>query len=678
MRLRDEHGLQVELSKVLGKGGEAEVWSVSTHTASVAKIYHVPSAHNEAKLRAMVAQPPADPTRGRGHVSICWPQALLFDPATNTNLGFLMPRIDLSRHRELFKIYNARTRQSEAPDFTWAYLVTAAENIASVLDSIHAKGYIVGDVNESNFFISSQALATIVDCDSMQVRTPSGTFHCTVAKPEYMAPELQGANLSKVLRTQPQDNFALAVLIFHLLMEGFHPYAGKWTKAGEAPSLEERIARGDSPYGSSSRISPSPGAPPIEILPTAIRELFVRAFYQGNRDPSRRPSAGEWQAALHTLGSNLSTCAVNPQHQYANHLNRCPWCERTVLLQGFDPFPSPHAQKILPNRPFQTVPNRPFEPRPAPPQQTVRRPAQTASAPTSPRFQATPRRAAPQAMLANRTFFRLLLFILPFLAALIGLILVPSSNLAALLLLRHTWLVATVLSLARRMQLRRSAQTVFALGLWLIFFYAIANLLGVSSLSGALSRSLAEAVLAFSASRSLLQLTRLRMDHYRLIGRTGRIAVVLVTAVAVAPLTAITPKVVSLLRGTAAAGTTAISHALSAAQPGTSPLVTLSTCANIVGRCGCTPKTAFHRGETVSLLALSATTPTLNLEVEPPGQRSKRILVSNWRPNGFNRCAVAQYRIPPSTLDGFVHLHLFINPDTPDQTASETGFSVQP
>ena len=677
MRLRDEHGTSVELSKVLGKGGEAEVWAVSTHTASVAKIYHVPSANHEAKLRAMVAQPPIDPTRGRGHVSICWPQALLFDPATRMNLGFLMPRIDLSRHRELFKIYNAKTRQSEAPDFTWAYLVTAAENIASVLDSIHAKGYIVGDVNESNFFISSQALATIVDCDSMQVRTASGTFHCTVAKPEYMAPELQGANLSKVIRTQPQDDFALAVLIFHLLMEGFHPYSGRWNKAGEAPSIEERISRGDSPYGSSSRISPSPGAPPIEILPAAIRELFVRAFYQGNRDPSRRPSASEWQQALHTLGSTLSTCKANPQHQYANHLSLCPWCERTVLLQGFDPFPSPNAQKVLPNRPFQTVPNRPFQPRPAPAQQTTaHRPAQTVSAPAPPRFQATSRPAASQSILSNRTFFRLLLFVLPFLAAAVGLLLVPSSNFAALILLRNTWLLATVLGIARRLQLRRYTQAASVLVLWLIFFYAIANLLGGSSLSGALSRSLTEAVLAFLASRSLLQLMRLRMDHYRLIGRTGRIATVLVAATAVAPVAAFSPKVVSLLRSTAVAGV--VSHALSAAQPSTSSQVALSSCANIVGRCGCMPKTAFHRGETVSLLALSAATPALNIEVEPPGQMSRRISVSNWRTNGPRHCAVAQYKLPPSTSDGFAHLHLLVDPGTPDQTRSETGFSVLP
>jgi DNA-binding helix-hairpin-helix protein with protein kinase domain len=37
---------------------------------------------------------------------------------------------------------------------------------------------------------------------------------------------------------------------------------------------------------------------------------------------------------------SLLTCAANPQHLYHNHLDKCPWCERTRRLGGRDPFPS--------------------------------------------------------------------------------------------------------------------------------------------------------------------------------------------------------------------------------------------------------------------------------------------------------------------------------------------------
>lgn len=53
-----------------------------------------------------------------------------------------------------------------------------------------------------------------------------------------------------------------------------------------------------------------------------------------------RPNAQTWQAALKEAENALVTCSVNNQHRYGNHLNICPWCERTVRLGGRDPFPS--------------------------------------------------------------------------------------------------------------------------------------------------------------------------------------------------------------------------------------------------------------------------------------------------------------------------------------------------
>ena len=185
-----------------------------------------------------------------------------------------------------------------------------------------------------------------------------------------------------------------------------------------------------------------------------------------------------------------------------------------------------------------------------------------------------------------------------------------------------------------------------------------------------------EAILAFFAARSLLQLMRLRMDHYRLVGQNGRIAAVLVAAVAVAPLAALSPRVASLLHGPAAAS--AVAHLVTAAQPAASSQVTLSTCANVVGRCGCAPRTAFHRGETVGLLAVSPATPALKVQVEASGQPATRVNLSNWRSSGLKHCAAGQYRVPAGAPEGFAHLHVVVAPGAPDQAGLETGFAVLP
>lgn len=360
MTFNDHNGRSVDLEDhKLNSGGEAEVFAVRGRPDQVAKIYFAPSAERSAKLQAMVASPPTDPTKNQGHVSICWPQALLFKPGSRSCAGFLMHYVDFSTNRPVLQLYNPQDRQGVAPGFTWGYLVRTASNIASVVDAIHARGYVIGDLNESNFLVSDRALVTLVDCDSMQVPKAGGggVFRCPVGKPDFTAPELQGRDFSRTDRNPTHDNFALAVMIFHLLMEGVHPYAGVWHAAGEPPQLEDRIRMGDCPYVGSGRVTPMPMALPFDVLPSPLKSLFVRCFQYGHKSPTTRPSPHEWKEALSALERNLNTCSANRRHVYPNHLQICPWCERTVYLGGFDPYPPlTGMQTPLPQKTFTVLP----------------------------------------------------------------------------------------------------------------------------------------------------------------------------------------------------------------------------------------------------------------------------------------------------------------------------------
>ena len=270
-----------------------------------------------------------------------------------------MHYVDFSTNRPVLQLYNPQDRQGVAPGFTWGYLVRTASNIASVVDAIHARGYVIGDLNESNFLVSDRALVTLVDCDSMQVPKAGGggVFRCPVGKPDFTAPELQGRDFSRTDRNPTHDNFALAVMIFHLLMEGVHPYAGVWHAAGEPPQLEDRIRMGDCPYVGSGRVTPMPMALPFDVLPSPLKSLFVRCFQYGHKSPTTRPSPHEWKEALSALERNLNTCSANRRHVYPNHLQICPWCERTVYLGGFDPYPPlTGMQTPLPQKTFTVLP----------------------------------------------------------------------------------------------------------------------------------------------------------------------------------------------------------------------------------------------------------------------------------------------------------------------------------
>ena len=338
--------VSIDTSSEVGMGGEARIYAITGEPHLVAKIYHQPTNERIRKLTAMLANPPEDPMRSQDHLSIAWPVDLLLTPETNPQIvGYLMPRVN--GMRPIADYYHPRTRREQCPLFNNLYLHRVARNLAASVAALHRYGYVVGDVNESNILVADTALVTLVDTDSFQVRDVSNglLYRCPVGKAEFTPPELQHAKLSEVDRISAQDRFGLAVLIFLLLMEGTHPYAGVFQGNGDPPSLAERIGQGHSPYRKHRRIPyhPVPTAPPFGTLHPSIQKLFVRCFTKGHRRPKRRPDARTWQKALHVAEKAMVVCPNNQQHQYSGHLKSCPWCDRTAQLAGRDPFPSRQA-----------------------------------------------------------------------------------------------------------------------------------------------------------------------------------------------------------------------------------------------------------------------------------------------------------------------------------------------
>ena len=371
---RRGNGHPLRLGEELGVGGEATIYAVAGDPALVAKIYHAPTAARSAKLQAMVANPPQDPMAGQDHISIAWPAERVY-AAGGACAGFLMPRLDFKTNLPLLALYNPHDRLTRAPNFTWQYLLHTASNMARVLEVVHSQGYVVGDLNESNWLVNTRALVTLVDCDSMQVPGANGQmFRCLVGKPDYTPPELQGKDFSRVNRAPSADNFSLGVLIFLLLMEGVHPYMGVWLGAGNPPTLEENIAAGRCPYLDVPGVRPPPYGLPFNTLPPAVQELLRRCFGAGHADPAARPGPAEWKTTLAAVELDLVTCRSNSHHRYSRHLGTaCPWCARMARLHGPDPFPLPGQAPPPRRRPLPPRPpavDRPPAPRPAPPSYT--------------------------------------------------------------------------------------------------------------------------------------------------------------------------------------------------------------------------------------------------------------------------------------------------------------------
>ena len=323
---------------VLARGGEATLYVVPPTFATlptVAKLYHQPDREHARKLAAMIARPPS--LAQGAERWLAWPSERLFTADGQICLGCLMPRV--CNARPIVECYHPTLRRRFAPEFTYKYLLRTARNLAAVFHSVHRGEYVVADVNESNILVSPTATVSLVDCDSWQVRDGGDIHRCMVGRPELTAPELQGVCYKYALRNPAHDNFALAMLIWRLLMGGTHPFDGRWTGSGEPPHLARRIAEGWFPHahGRNVPIHPAPFAPPIGVLDRRVRKLMLRCFSEGHANPRLRPDAAEWEFALYRAEQGLQRCPRNARHRYADRLRVCPWCKHAERT-GVDLF----------------------------------------------------------------------------------------------------------------------------------------------------------------------------------------------------------------------------------------------------------------------------------------------------------------------------------------------------
>ena len=192
MLLQKQNGEPITLGAEIGKGGEGRVNLVEGFPSLVAKVYHRITNERIHKLSAMLTTPPDDPMAGKQHISIAWPVSLLATTGDHPEwVGYLMPRVD-GMH-PVFEFYNPSIRRQRCPFFNYGYLNQTALNLSAAVHALHTRGYVIGDVNESNIFVSDSALVTLVDTDSFQVndRQNGVVYRCPVGKLVIFQPMLQ-------------------------------------------------------------------------------------------------------------------------------------------------------------------------------------------------------------------------------------------------------------------------------------------------------------------------------------------------------------------------------------------------------------------------------------------------------------------------------------------------------
>jgi serine/threonine protein kinase len=146
---------------------------------------------------------------------------------------------------------------------------------------------------------------------------------------------------------------SLAVVLFMLMLSANHPFQGKYIgKKGTPPTLLQKVAKNYTPYFRDNLrdFQVRDSSPPLDMIPTELRELFRRCFVVGHKRPKRRPKAAEWQKAITLVLRNekqlkksnriyqayLAKLDVGDQHRIrspprlswasaVNHVKTYPW-----------------------------------------------------------------------------------------------------------------------------------------------------------------------------------------------------------------------------------------------------------------------------------------------------------------------------------------------------------------
>ena len=316
-------GIPVALGRELGKGGEGSLFEVPTLHSQVAKLYHkAPDAKKQAKISFMAATADAQLLK-----YVAWPQETLHFSRGGPVIGFLMPKV--AAKAPVHMVYSPAHRRQDYPNAAWDFLLYVARNIAASFETVHAHGHVIGDVNQNSFMVGRDSTVVLIDSDSFQVNG-RGTLHlCEVGVSHFTPPELQSLpSFDGFTRTLNHDNFGLALLVFHVLFGGRHPYSGVPLRNGVGEALEIDIKNFRFAYARDNQtrgINPPPRAIPVSILPADIEWMFFVAFTEIGASRGR-PNAQQWVRALDGLRSNLKRCGSSGMHVYPNHLATCPWC----------------------------------------------------------------------------------------------------------------------------------------------------------------------------------------------------------------------------------------------------------------------------------------------------------------------------------------------------------------
>lgn len=310
--LQQRTGRRVSLVAPIASGGEGTVYKTDL-PGVVCKVYHHQRLTTGAQRKIALME-----GHQMSHPAICWPMASVTD-SQGVFRGFLMP--SASGEPLAHGLFIPTAWLSKHRSWTRRQSVGLALRILEGIHHLNRLGVLLGDINPMNILVKDENTVYFVDCDSYQV----AGFPCPVGAVNFVAPEIQGQDFGEFLRTPEHELFAVATLLFMILMPGKPPYSHRGGSDGAA-----NIQKMHFPYPLGERSAD--GAPGgawrfcWSHLTRQIKEAFYRSFHADYRGQPR-VSVAKWLGLLNQYKQVLDRPGytfVGPQPQYGFDLSILP------------------------------------------------------------------------------------------------------------------------------------------------------------------------------------------------------------------------------------------------------------------------------------------------------------------------------------------------------------------
>lgn len=233
----------------------------------------------------------------------------------------------------------------------WRNYISLCIKISRAVRRLHAAGLAHSDLSYKNVLVDPvTGSAAIIDIDGLVV--PGKFAPDVIGTPDFIAPEvvmtqkLARQDPAKKLPSITTDRYALAVLIYMYLLYR-HPLRGGKVH-DQDPTIDDLLGMGERalfvehPKDSSNRIKVKNVRPhdlpwadtskiPYTVTGPYLAPLFDRAFIEGLHDPSKRPTANDWEDALVKTIDLIQPCQNTSCEQkwyvFDNSSKpKCPFC----------------------------------------------------------------------------------------------------------------------------------------------------------------------------------------------------------------------------------------------------------------------------------------------------------------------------------------------------------------